>query len=127
MEKDRHRQQLLQQAQPSPQSVEPQTNGTEEAPSLHPAEPQTNGSKETPSPEDPEPENGSVFCCPENEQTEADQAPAASQSQSHPLFIRSVVSPLVCYLFIQLSVSLPLSVLLHLSKSLSISPLICLS
>ncbi|XP_035286349.1 brefeldin A-inhibited guanine nucleotide-exchange protein 1-like [Anguilla anguilla] len=65
MEKDRLRQQLLQQSQP-PHSSEPQSNGTEEPPSL----------------EDPEPENGSVFCSPENEQTEADQATAASQKFS---------------------------------------------
>ncbi|KAJ8267917.1 hypothetical protein COCON_G00130890 [Conger conger] len=81
MEKDRHRQQLLQQAQPSLHPAEPQANGTEEAPSLH-SEPQANGTEEAPSPEDPEPENGSVFCCPENEQPEADQATAASQNLS---------------------------------------------
>ncbi|KAJ8336938.1 hypothetical protein SKAU_G00381580 [Synaphobranchus kaupii] len=68
----------------SQQSAEPQSNGTEEASSQQSAEPQSNDTEEASSLEDPEPENGSVFCSPENEQTEADQATAASQHLSKP-------------------------------------------
>ncbi|KAI1902301.1 hypothetical protein AGOR_G00043320 [Albula goreensis] len=70
LEKDRHR--LHQQAQTSPRSTEPPVP---RSPHL---QQQANGPEEPPSLEDPEPENGSVFCGPENEQTEADQATAAA-------------------------------------------------
>ncbi|KAJ8277682.1 hypothetical protein GJAV_G00078540 [Gymnothorax javanicus] len=62
MEKERHRQQHLQQ---SPLSQH-----------------EPDKSEKSSAAEDPEPENGSVFCSVENEQTEADQATAAAESLS---------------------------------------------
>ncbi|XP_036374500.1 brefeldin A-inhibited guanine nucleotide-exchange protein 1-like isoform X2 [Megalops cyprinoides] len=78
MEKDRHRQQLLQ------HSAEPESPRLQESPvSQHTAEPESPRLRqEAEGTEDPEPENGSVFCSPENEQTEADQATAAAESLS---------------------------------------------
>ncbi|KAJ8279746.1 hypothetical protein COCON_G00068120 [Conger conger] len=85
MEKERHRQQHLQQSPVSQHEPEsPQLPPQKDPPSKQlpqggdPApHPHGNKPEKGPASEDPEPENGSDFCSVENEQTEADQATAA--------------------------------------------------
>uniref|UniRef100_A0A7N6BN86 ADP-ribosylation factor guanine nucleotide-exchange factor 1 (brefeldin A-inhibited) n=1 Tax=Anabas testudineus TaxID=64144 RepID=A0A7N6BN86_ANATE len=82
LERERHRQHspVTQHTEPeSPQlqtHIHPQVKGPSQ---------EANGSRSGPVYESPDPENGSDFCVSENEQTEADQATAATQTaQQHP-------------------------------------------
>ncbi|KAJ8376633.1 hypothetical protein SKAU_G00072130 [Synaphobranchus kaupii] len=90
MEKERHRQQHLQQSpvsqhEPeSPQLRQQKDPPVKQLPQEADGAPHHHGDKaeKGTAAEDPEPENGSEFCNAENEQTEADQATAAAESLS---------------------------------------------
>ncbi|XP_069047643.1 brefeldin A-inhibited guanine nucleotide-exchange protein 1 isoform X1 [Lepisosteus oculatus] len=89
MEKERQRQQHLQQSPVSQHEPDsPRLRRPKEQPAKPPPQepdggaPPTASEAEKSAQEDPEPENGSEFCSAENEQTEADQATAAAESLS---------------------------------------------
>ncbi|XP_018609667.2 brefeldin A-inhibited guanine nucleotide-exchange protein 1 isoform X2 [Scleropages formosus] len=88
MEKERHRQQHLQQSPASHHEPDsPRLRQHRDLPAAKRLPPEADGHLEPsytdkPAHEDPEPENGGHFCGVENEQTEADQATAAAESMS---------------------------------------------
>uniref|UniRef100_A0A3B5LQ19 ADP ribosylation factor guanine nucleotide exchange factor 1 n=1 Tax=Xiphophorus couchianus TaxID=32473 RepID=A0A3B5LQ19_9TELE len=82
LERERHRQQSPVAQHTEPESPQLQTHV--HPPSKTPTQ-EANGPGEQPAPdENPDPENGSEFCVAENEQTEADQATVAVQSELLP-------------------------------------------
>ena len=87
MERERHRQHSpLSQQEPESPQLQPDTpaKGQEANGGLQGSKAEQQGS---PPYENPEPENGSDFGPAENEQTEADQATAAAQSNAQLSFI----------------------------------------
>uniref|UniRef100_A0A8C9TSI6 ARF guanine nucleotide exchange factor 1 n=1 Tax=Scleropages formosus TaxID=113540 RepID=A0A8C9TSI6_SCLFO len=89
MEKERHRQQHLQQSPASHHEPDsPRLRQHRDLPAAKRLPPEADGHLEPsytdkPAHEDPEPENGGHFCGVENEQTEADQATAAAESEMY--------------------------------------------
>uniref|UniRef100_A0A8D0CJN4 ARF guanine nucleotide exchange factor 1 n=1 Tax=Scleropages formosus TaxID=113540 RepID=A0A8D0CJN4_SCLFO len=88
MEKERHRQQHLQQSPASHHEPDsPRLRQHRDLPAAKRLPPEADGHLEPsytdkPAHEDPEPENGGHFCGVENEQTEADQATAAAENDT---------------------------------------------